>query len=143
MAAAGAAPSLPAASFEGRIVMVGCGSMRQAVLPVLERHLPGIRGRVAVLSAQERGRRIAESCGAGAVAAVLWAIRHPRRGVVEPESVDFEERPAMARPYLGHMTGAFTDWTPLEGRGVLFPEKLDVERPWQLQNIRSRQWSED
>ena len=36
--------------------------------------------------------------------------------------------------------GAFTTWTPLQGRGELFPEKLDIDNPWQLQNIRSRQW---
>ena len=46
----------------------------------------------------------------------------------------------MAAPYLGKLTGAFTHWTPLQGRGELFVEKLDVDNPWQLQNIRGRQW---
>jgi homospermidine synthase len=77
---------------------------------------------------------------AGAIAAVLWAIRHPRRGVVEPEELDFEDCLAKAEPYLGRLVGEFTEWTPLDGRGKYFPEKLDVETPWQLQNIRSRQW---
>jgi homospermidine synthase len=77
---------------------------------------------------------------AGAIAAVLWTIRNPRRGVVEPEDLDFEDCLETAVPYLGRMVGEFTEWTPLDGRGKYFPEKLDVQNPWQLQNIRSRQW---
>jgi len=77
---------------------------------------------------------------AGALAAAVWAIRHPRSGLVEPDQMDHEECLAIAEPYLGKLTGEFTDWTPLQGRGELFPEKLDVDSPWQLQNIRGRQW---
>lgn len=77
---------------------------------------------------------------AGALAATVWAIRHPRSGLVEPEQMDHEECLAIAGPYLGKLTGQFTDWTPLQGRGELFPERLDVDNPWQLQNIRGRQW---
>lgn len=77
---------------------------------------------------------------AGALAATVWAIRHPRSGLVEPDQLDHEECLAVAAPYLGKLTGQFTDWTPLQGRGELFPEKLDVDSPWQLQNIRGRQW---
>ncbi len=77
---------------------------------------------------------------AGALAAVVWAIRNPRRGLVEPDDIDFEDCLATATPYLGNMHGEFTAWTPLQGRGELFPEKLDVDNPWQLQNIRGRQW---
>ena len=79
---------------------------------------------------------------AGALAAAVWAIRHPRRGLVEPDQLDHEECLSVAAPYLGKLTGAFTDWTPLQGRGELFPEKLDVDTPWQIQNIRGRQWVE-
>lgn len=79
---------------------------------------------------------------AGALAAATWAIRHPGRGLVEPDQMDHDECLAVAEPYLGKLTGAFTDWTPLQGRGELFPEKLDVDSPWQLQNIRGRQWIE-
>lgn len=78
---------------------------------------------------------------AGALAATVWAIRHPRRGVVEPDQMDHEECLAVAEPYLGKLTGKFTDWTPLQGRGELFPERLDVDNPWQLRNIRGRQWN--
>jgi homospermidine synthase len=77
---------------------------------------------------------------AGAIAATVWAIRHPRRGLVEPDQMDHEECLSIAEPYLGKLTGEFTDWTPLQGRGELFPETLNVDSPWQLQNIRGRQW---
>ena len=77
---------------------------------------------------------------AGALAAILWAIRNPRCGVVEPEDLDFEDCLETAIPYLGKIVGEFTEWTPLDGRGKYFPEKLNIQNPWQLQNIRSRQW---
>ncbi|HNR41011.1 MAG TPA: hypothetical protein PKL65_02170 [Bacteroidales bacterium] len=73
-------------SFKGNICMIGCGSIGQAFLPVIGRHLGGIYSRLTVLSACESGRRVAQ------------------------------------------------------GRGRYFPEKLDVQSPWQLQNIRSRQY---
>jgi homospermidine synthase len=79
---------------------------------------------------------------AGALAASVWAIRHPRKGLVEPDEMDHEECLAVAEPYLGNITGQFTDWTPLQGRGELFPERLDVDNPWQLRNIRGRRWIE-
>lgn len=77
---------------------------------------------------------------AGALAATVWAIQNPRRGLLEPDQLDHETCLAIASPYLGKLTGKFTDWTPLQGRGELFPETLDVDTPWQLQNIRGRQW---
>lgn len=80
---------------------------------------------------------------AGAIAAVRWAIKNPRQGIVEPEDLDFEECLETAIPYLGRMVNEFTEWTPLDGRGKYFPEKLDIQDPWQLQNIRSRQFHGD
>lgn len=80
---------------------------------------------------------------AGALAAVVWTIQNPRCGVVEPEALDYEKCLAIAAPYLGPLIGEFTEWTPLDGRGKYFPEKLDIHNPWQLQNIRSRQWFGD
>ena len=79
---------------------------------------------------------------AGALAAVVSAIRHPRLGVVEADDLDFGECLAIARPYLGSLVGDYTDWTPLQGRGELFDEELDPARPWQLRNVRARQWRE-
>jgi homospermidine synthase len=77
---------------------------------------------------------------AGALAAAVWAVRHPRRGVLEADELDFDECLAVARPYLGPLVGAYTDWTPLQGRGEFFDENLDADRPWLLKNVRARQW---
>lgn len=77
---------------------------------------------------------------AGAMSGLVWAINNPRRGIVEPEDLDHAACLKTATPYLGPLVGEFTEWTPLDGRGKHFPEKLDVTHPWQLQNIRSRQW---
>ena len=77
---------------------------------------------------------------AGVISGALWALRNPRRGIVEPEQLDYDFCLQVAAPYLGKLTDEFTDWTPLDGRGKHFPEKLDDESPWQFQNIRTRQW---
>lgn len=73
---------------------------------------------------------------AGVLAGMVWAIRNPDRGVVEPEAIDHREAMAVFMPYMGEMAGVYTDWTPLHGRDELFPEKLHADDPWQFANIR-------
>ena len=70
------------------------------------------------------------------LAGIIWAIENPRRGVVEPDELDFARILDIARPYLGPMVGAYTDWTPLQDREQLFPEDLAREDPWQFRNFR-------
>jgi len=70
------------------------------------------------------------------LAGLIWAMENPHRGIVEPEEMDFERVLELAAPYLGSVVGAYTDWTPLENRGVLFPEDIDTDDPWQFKNIR-------
>jgi homospermidine synthase len=73
---------------------------------------------------------------AGVLGGVVWAMRHPRAGIVDPEEMDWREVLEVARPYLGEMAGVFADWTPLTGRGELFAEDLDTTDPWQFKNVR-------
>jgi homospermidine synthase len=73
---------------------------------------------------------------AAVLAGIVWAIEHPRRGIVEPEEMDFARVLDIARPYLGDLVGVWGDWTPLAGRETLFPEELDRDDPWQFKNIR-------
>lgn len=68
--------------------------------------------------------------------AIVWALENPDRGVVEPEELDFERVLEIAAPYLGKVVGAYTNWTPLADRGVLFPEEVDSADPWQFANFR-------
>ena len=67
---------------------------------------------------------------------LIWAMENPHRGIIEPEEMDFERVLELASPYLGPVVGAYTDWTPLQDRGVLFPEDIDTDDPWQFKNIR-------
>jgi homospermidine synthase len=73
---------------------------------------------------------------AAVLAGVVWAMEHPRRGIVEPDEMDFARCMAIMRPYLGKVVGAYSDWTPLSERGRLFPEDLDRDDPWQFKNFR-------
>ena len=73
---------------------------------------------------------------AGILGALAWALRHPDRGVVEPDEIDHEAMMGAARPYLGELVGVWGDWTPLAGRSRLFPEPKDAEDPWQFLNFR-------
>lgn len=73
---------------------------------------------------------------ASVTAGVCWAIRNPRLGVVEPEDMDHEFAMRIILPYIQPVVGVYTDWTPLEHRGELFPEDVDTSDPWQFKNFR-------
>ncbi len=75
---------------------------------------------------------------AAVLAGMVWALENPRRGVVEADELDHERVLSIMEPYLGRLTGAYTDWTPLQGRGGLFPEDLDSGDPWQFKNVLVR-----
>ena len=72
----------------------------------------------------------------GGLAGMIWAIENPRRGIVEPDEMDYARILEIAGPYLGDMVGVWGDWTPLQDRERLFPEDLDRDDPWQFKNIR-------
>jgi homospermidine synthase len=73
---------------------------------------------------------------AAVLAGMVWALEHPRAGVVEPDEIDFARILEIAGPYLGDVVGVYGDWTPLRDRERLFPEDLDRDDPWQFKNIR-------
>jgi len=73
---------------------------------------------------------------AGILAGMVWAIRNPRRGVVEPDDLGLDEVMEVAAPYLGQMAGAYAEWTPLRDRSALFPSEVDADDPWQFRNFR-------
>ncbi len=70
------------------------------------------------------------------LAGMVWAMENPARGLIEPDDMDFERPLGICMPYLGKVVGRYTEWTPLEGRGELFPEDLDTADAWQFKNIR-------
>ncbi|MFO1048070.1 MAG: saccharopine dehydrogenase NADP-binding domain-containing protein [Geminicoccaceae bacterium] len=73
---------------------------------------------------------------AGILGGMAAAMADPGQGVLEPEELDYALALAAARPYLGRVVGTWCDWTPLTGRGRLFPEQLDRSDPWRFSNVR-------
>ena len=72
---------------------------------------------------------------AGVLGGLVWAIENPAAGIVEADELDHARVLEVAVPYLGPVVGRYSDWTPLEGRGVLFEEDLDRGDPWQFKNV--------
>jgi homospermidine synthase len=70
------------------------------------------------------------------MAGVIWAMKNPDCGLIEPDDMPYEQILRICRPYLGNVIGAYGDWTPLKDRGLLFEEDLDREDPWQFKNFR-------
>jgi homospermidine synthase len=72
---------------------------------------------------------------AAVLGGVIWAMEHPRAGMVEADQLDHARVLEVALPYLGTMAGVYSDWTPLLERGVLFAEDVTAD-PWQFGNFR-------
>jgi homospermidine synthase len=73
---------------------------------------------------------------AGILGGMVWALRNPDAGLVEPDDLDHETVLEVATPYLGEVAGVWGDWTPLKDRSPLFPDHTDAEDPWQFLNFR-------
>jgi homospermidine synthase len=73
---------------------------------------------------------------ASVLAGVIWAMRNPQRGILEPDELPFEEVLPICMPYLGNVQGIYCDWTPISGRNSLMPEQIDESDPWQFGNFR-------
>ncbi len=72
------------------------------------------------------------------LAGMVWALENPEAGIVEADDIDFRRCLEVQKPYLGPVKGYYTDWTPLDGRGGLFPEDIDTSDPWQFRNVLVR-----
>ncbi|WP_227309167.1 homospermidine synthase [Acidisoma cellulosilyticum] len=69
-------------SFSGRLVMVGCGSIGQGVLPLLLRHIGMEPSQVTIVNSDERGSRVAAEMGVRYIIAPL--TRENFREVLSP-----------------------------------------------------------
>jgi homospermidine synthase len=72
------------------------------------------------------------------LAGMVWALENPAAGIVEADEIDFRRCLEVQMPYLGPVTGVYTDWTPLDGRPGFFPEDIDTGDPWQFRNVLVR-----
>ena len=57
--------------FDGNLVMLGCGSIGQGVLPLILRHIDMPRERIRILTADARGQEVAASLGVAITVAPL------------------------------------------------------------------------
>ncbi len=73
---------------------------------------------------------------AGVLAGMVWAMKNPKCGVVEPDDIPYEEILRVAKPYLGVMVGEYSNWTPLREHSDYFKKDIDETDPWQFKNFR-------
>jgi homospermidine synthase len=73
---------------------------------------------------------------AGILGGMVWALRNPDAGVVEPDDLDHRVVLEAALPYLGEVVGVYGAWTPLTDRSALFHDETDTQDPWQFINFR-------
>ncbi len=102
----------------------------------------------SVLSIEEARKKVPHSnatavqIAAGILAAILWALRNPNRGICLPENLPHRDILSTSKPYLGQVVSTRSDWTPLQQHQVYFPENkaepLDEEDPWQFTNFLFR-----
>jgi homospermidine synthase len=73
------------------------------------------------------------------VAAVIWMIENPRRGVLVPEDLPHETVLNVAKPYLGSFISTPSGWTPLSELPRAFQgyddRDFDFTDPWQFRNF--------
>jgi homospermidine synthase len=73
------------------------------------------------------------------VAACLWMLDNPRRGLCVPDDLPHDFILGVSKPYLGTFISTPSDWTPLKHytnyfRGYNQPQ-LDTGDPWQFKNF--------
>jgi homospermidine synthase len=73
------------------------------------------------------------------VAAAMWMIEHPDRGVCVPDDLPHDYVLRVANPYLGNNLSLPVDWTPLKDRPSYFAgyadPDLDLQDAWQFKNF--------
>jgi len=73
------------------------------------------------------------------VAAVIWMIENPKRGLCVPEDLPHEYVLNIASPYMGKFISTPTCWTPLKRYSNAFDgynaPDLDFDDPWQFKNF--------
>jgi homospermidine synthase len=73
------------------------------------------------------------------VAACMWMIENPRRGLCVPDDLPHEYVLNISKPYLGQFISIPKDWTPLKHYSNFFrgynQPLLDTSDPWQFKNF--------
>jgi homospermidine synthase len=69
-------------AFAGNLVMLGCGSIGQGVLPLILRHIDMPRERIQILTADARGGDVAAECGVRVTIAPVTRVNY--RDLLQP-----------------------------------------------------------
>ena len=69
---------------------------------------------------------------------MVWAIEQPTAGIVEADELDYRRVLEVARPYLGPVVGAYSDWTPLGPSAGPVPRGHRPGRPLAVQEHPGR-----
>lgn len=74
------------------------------------------------------------------VAATMWMVEHPDRGVVVPDDLPHEYILDISKPYLGKFISVRSNWTPLAEQQLhafkgYNKRDLDKKDPWQFKNF--------
>ena len=75
---------------------------------------------------------------AGVLGGMVCAIEQPTAGIVEADELDYRRVLEVARPYLGPVVGAYSDWTPLDHRAGPVPRGHRPGRPLAVQEHPGR-----
>jgi homospermidine synthase len=73
------------------------------------------------------------------VAATMWMIENPAKGVCSPDDLPHEYVLKISKPYLGKWISKPADWTPLKHYTNAFHghnnPSVDLDDPWQFKNF--------
>ena len=69
------------------------------------------------------------------VAAIIYAIKNPHRGLCLPDDIDHTEILKIAKPYLGEFVSMPVDWTPLSDSKQFFKQAPKEQDLWQFSNF--------
>ena len=78
----------------------------------------------------------------GVVAAIMWMIDNPAKGVCLPDDLPHDFVLNIAKPYLGKFVSVQSDWTPVSNYQVFFKENpdtaLDMKNLWSFHNFLTK-----
>jgi len=73
------------------------------------------------------------------VAACLWMLENPRRGMCVPDDLPHDFVLDISKPYLGKFLSVASDWNPLKHYSNVFHSfnrpQIDLSDPWQFKNF--------
>jgi homospermidine synthase len=73
------------------------------------------------------------------VAACMWMVDNPRRGLCVPDDLPYEYVLDVSKPYLGKFVSVASDWNPLKHYSNFFvgfnKPQVDQSDPWQFKNF--------